>query len=139
MKKIEELTLEECRRALGTIQEILYADYDVDEMRHTLDPDHEWTSDNIADVAAVLELFDLVPNERILLGPIEGDNEQKHGARADKNDSIVDFVMREWDEEHMGVMPRRDDEAVRIFEEYYAKRNVPLPWKEGHDKDKPRN
>lgn len=49
----------------------------------------------------------------------------------------MDFILKEWDEEHMGILPDSDKKARAIFEKYYREHNVPLPWvtiKEQEDK-----
>ena len=122
MRAIEDLTLDECRKLIAEILSAVYGDHDFDargEVQETLNPDAEWSPDTIQDVADILIKYELPPDEQILLD-----------ARA----RIVDYVIREWDEEHMGALPTGDDEAVRIFEEYYAERNTPLPWRTGREK-----
>jgi hypothetical protein len=42
----------------------------------------------------------------------------------------VDFVLKEWDEEHMGEMPESDKDALRVFAEYYKSKGVPVPYNE---------
>lgn len=58
---------------------------------------------------------------------------------AAREEEITDFIMREWDEEHMGIMPESDERARRIFEQYYREHNVPLPWLTFKEKDEAMN
>jgi hypothetical protein len=152
MRKIEELTLEECRAALADIQEALYGDTD-DDGNPILNPDVEWSSDQVVDVANALDRIGLVPDaeenpgmgkslpkcigDKCRMGPCEyfipGDNSCSFEGDIplkdqDKRQEIIDFVIAEWDAEHMGPMPDNDDEAVRSFAEYFAEQDIPVPW-----------
>lgn len=118
MRKIEDLSLEECRTLIGAIQEILYMELADDGEGWVLNPDKEWDETIGEDVAYNFERFDLIPDELTPL-PYDADS---------KEQEIMDFIMKEWDEEHMGILPNSDSKARRAFEQYYREHNIPLPW-----------
>jgi hypothetical protein len=70
MKKVEELTHEECQEVLNRIIRVLYADINPETDNLILNPDNEWNIGMLDDIAMFLESYELLPDEIVELEPI---------------------------------------------------------------------
>jgi hypothetical protein len=76
MKRVEELTHEECQEVLNRIVRVLYEDIDPETDKPILNPDNEWNVEMLDDIAAALESYEILPDEIVELEPTKMDQEQ---------------------------------------------------------------
>lgn len=74
MKKVKELTDEECREVLDRIVRVMYESIDPDTDKPILDPFNEFNASMLDDIAAALESYELVPDEIVDLEEPETDS-----------------------------------------------------------------
>jgi hypothetical protein len=70
VKKIEELTHEECQEVLNRIVRAMYESIDEETDKPILDPDNEFNADMLDDIAVALEAYEILPDEIVELEPI---------------------------------------------------------------------